>query len=255
MTANLMEDTARLILFTLVWTAVWVAPLPRLGLWAELVAGLVPFTAFGLRVFAGFFVGVPDDDPVRTAVSPLLDWINGREGFPPYAWVLDATVALGLVWLASAFDIARRSRIATVWIMPAVAVLALVSLGVYGLPIERLLAASISGPFLGLVAGSAIGAVIRWTPSPIPEDLRRRAAVLAILAVPTLAVVGTGALRLISGLPPEQASQTESTVALLAGAGAGLAGWVWGGFVRPRSRFLFAMAVGVATGAVVALYA
>ena len=104
-----MEDTARLILFTLVWTAVWVAPLPRLGLWAEVVAGFVPFTAFGLRVFAGFFVGVPAEDPVRSAVSPLLDWINGRAGVPPYAWLLDATIALGLVWLASAFDIRRRS--------------------------------------------------------------------------------------------------------------------------------------------------
>jgi hypothetical protein len=250
-----MEDTARLILFTLVWTAVWVARLPRLGRWAELVAGLVPFTAFGLRVFAGFFVGVPDEDPIRSAVSPLLDWINGRAGFPPYAWVLDTTITLGLAWLASAFDIPRRSRIATAWIVPAVAVLALVSLGVYGLPIERFLTASIPGPFLGLASGSIIGSVIRWTPSPIPEDLRRRAAVVAILTVPTLVVVGTGALRLISGLPPEHASQTESIVALLAGAGAALAGWAWGGFVRPRSRFLFAMAVGVAAGAVVALYA
>jgi hypothetical protein len=255
MTANLIEDTARLILFTLVWTAIWVAPLPRLGRWAELVAGLVPFTAFGLRVFAGFFVGVRDEDPVRSAVSPMLDWINGRAGFPPYAWVLDATIALGLVWLASAFDIPRRSRIATVAIMPAVAVLTLVSLAVYGLPIEQLLAASIPGPFLGLAAGSVIGGVIRWTPSPIPEDLRRRAAVVAILTVPTLVIVGTGALRLISRQPPEQASQTESIVALLSGASAGLAGWAWGGFERPRSRVLFAMTVGVAAGAVVALYA
>jgi hypothetical protein len=250
-----MDDTARLILFTLVWTAVWVAPLPRLGRLTELVAGLVPFTAFGLRVFAGFFVGVPDEDPVRSAVSPLLDWINGRAGFPPYAWVLDATIALGLVWLASAFDIPRRSRIATVAIMPAVAVLALVSLGGYGLPIERLLAASIPGPFLGLMAGSVIGAVIRWTPSSLPEDLRRRAAVLAILTVPTWVVVGTGALRLTSGLPPEHASQTESIVALVSGASAGIAGWAWGGFEHPRSRFLFAMVVGVSAGALVALSA
>lgn len=250
-----MEDNARLILFTLVWTTVWVAPLPRLGRWAELVAGLFPFTAFGLRVFAGFFVGVPDEDPVRLAVSPLLDWINGRAGFPPYVWVLDATVALGLVWLASAFDIPRRSRIATGWIMPAVAVPASVSLGVYGLPIERFLAANIPGPFLGLAAGCAIGAVIRWTPSPIPEDLRRRAAVLASLTVPAMVGVGTGALRLISGLPPEFGSQAESIVALVSGASAGLVGWARGGFELPRSRFLFAMVVGVAAGAVVALYA
>jgi hypothetical protein len=139
--------------------------------------------------------------------------------------------------------------------MPAVAVLALVSVRVYGLPIERFLAVSIPGPFLGLAAGSVIAAATRWTPSPIPEDLRRRAAVLAILTVPALVVVGTGALRLISGLPQEHASQSESIVALVSGASAGLVGWAWGGFERPRSRFLFAMAVGVATGAVVALYA
>ena len=66
-------DTLRLLLFTLVWTGVWCAPLPRLGTWAELVAGLVPFAAFGLRVFAGFFVGVPEEDRVRAAVSPLLN--------------------------------------------------------------------------------------------------------------------------------------------------------------------------------------
>ena len=77
-----MEDTPRLIFFTLLWTAAWVAPLPRLGRWAELVTGLIPFVAFGLRVFAGFFVGVPDADPVRAAVGPLLNWINGRAGGP-----------------------------------------------------------------------------------------------------------------------------------------------------------------------------
>jgi hypothetical protein len=99
-------------------------------------------------VFAGFFVGVPKNDPVRSLVRPFLDWINGRAGVPPYAWVLDATVALG-----------------------------------------------------------------------------------------------------------QHASQAESIVAVAAGASAAIAGWCLGGFVRPRSRFLVAMAVGVVTRAVVALYA
>jgi hypothetical protein len=245
----------RLILFTIGWTAVWVAPLPRLGRRAELVAGLIPFAAFGLRVFAGFFVGVPEDDPVRVAVSQLLDWINGRAGFPPYAWVLDATVALGLIWLASAFDIPRRSRIATAWIMPAGAALAWWSLRATGLPIERLLALRLPAPLLGLAAGSAIAAVIRWTPSPIPLEIRRRAAVVALLTVPAFVAIGTGLLRLVWILPTEHASQAESIVALAAGASAAIAGWCLGGFVQPRSRFLFAMAVGVVAGAVVAVYA
>ena len=44
-------------------------------------------------------------------------------------------------------------------------------------------------------------------------------------------------------------------MALVSGASAGIVGWAWSGFERPRSRFLFAMTVGVAAGAVVALYA
>ncbi len=73
--------------------------------------GLIPFVDFGMRVFAGFFVDVPEDDPVRSFARPLLDWVDGRAGFPPYQGVLDVTVALGLVWLASAFEMPRRSPI------------------------------------------------------------------------------------------------------------------------------------------------
>ena len=47
-------------------------------------------------------------------------------------------------------------------------------------------------------------------------------AVLAILTVPVLVIVDTGALRLIPGLSPEHASQAESIVALVSGASAGL---------------------------------
>jgi uncharacterized membrane protein YfcA len=66
---------------------------------------------------------------------------------------------------------------------------------------------------------------------------------------------GGGALQLIARLPPEYAAQAESIVALVSGSSAGLVGWARGGFERPRSRFLFAMAVGVAAGAVISLYA
>ena len=253
MTAS--AEIAKLFLFTLVWTAVWVAPLPKLGRRAELVVGLIPFVAFGLRVFAGFFVGVPDDDPVRSFVQPLLDWIDGRAGFPRYAWVLDGTVALGLVWLASAFEIPRRSRIATAWIMPSVAASAAWSLWATGLPIERLLALNIPAIPLACGVGCTLGALIRWTPSPIPDDLRKRAAIAAIVAIPTAVGIGIGALRLTSDLPDSRIAQAESVLALVAGTSAALSGWAWGGFTQPRSRFVYAMAVGVAAGALVALYA
>ncbi len=248
-------DTARLILFTLLWSAVWVAPLPRLAKWPELVLGLVPFAAFGLRVFAGFFVGVPATDRVRSAVGPLLDWIDGRAGFPPYDWVLDATVALGLAWLASAFDIPRRTRIATAWIMPAVAAASLASLAVTGLPVERWLASWLPAPLLAAAAGGAIAVVIRWTPSPIPVGMRRRAALVALLAVPAAATVGILALGPVRRVPAEQVAQADSTVALATGAAAAVAGLTSGGFEWLRSRWLFAMAVGVAAGAVVAMAA
>ena len=94
-------ETVRLLLFTTLWTAIWAAPLPKLSRRVELVAGLIPFAAFGLRVFGACFIGVPADDPVRMAVAPLVDWINGSAGPVPFQWLLDVTVAIGLVWFAS----------------------------------------------------------------------------------------------------------------------------------------------------------
>jgi len=253
-----MTDAAemtQLVFFTLVWTVVWVAPLPLLGRWTELILGLIPFAAFGMRVFAGFFVGVPEDDPVRSFARPLLDWVDGRGGFPPYQGVLDVTVAVGLVWLASAFEIPRRSRIATAWIMPVVAAGASWSLWATGLPVERLLAEHVPAGALACAVGGTLGAVILWTPSPIPAGLRQRAAVVAATAIPAAAGIGIGMARLASDLPRSHLAQVESLLALAAGAAAALAGWRWGGFRHPRSRFVFAMAIGVAAGALVSLYA
>ncbi len=119
-------ETFRLVFFTTLWTAIWAAPLPQLPRRVELVAGLIPFAAFGLRVFGACFIGVATDDPVRMAVAPLVEWINGASGTVPFQWVLDVTVAIGLVWFASIANIPRRWRLATIWVMPAVAVASLV---------------------------------------------------------------------------------------------------------------------------------
>jgi len=256
---NVAAEMTQLLLFSVVWTAVWVAPLPRLGRWTELTVGLIPFTAFGLRVFAGFFVGVPADDPVRSCAGPLIDWVDGRAGFPPYLppyqGVLDLTVALGLVWLGSAFRIPRRSRIATAWILPAVAAAAAGSLWATGLPIERLLAEHVPAAALACAVGGTLGAVILWTPSPLPAGLRQRAAIMALVTIPVAAGIGIAVSQLAAGLPRPHLAQVESLLALAAGASAALAGWRWGGFRRLRSRFVYALSVGVAAGALVALYA
>jgi len=79
-----LMDTIRLLLFTTVWTAIWAAPLPKLSRRVELVAGLIPFAAFGLRVFASCFIGVPADDPVRMAVAPLVDWVLEKRAASPF---------------------------------------------------------------------------------------------------------------------------------------------------------------------------
>jgi hypothetical protein len=118
-------ETFRLLVFTTLWTAIWEAPLPKLSRRVELVTGLIPFAAFGLRVFGACFIGVPADDSVRVAVAPLVDWINGVSGVVPFQWVLDITVAIGLVWFASLANISRRWRLATIWVMPAVALVSL----------------------------------------------------------------------------------------------------------------------------------
>lgn len=241
----------RLILFTLLWTAVWVAPVPRLTPRVELAAGLIPFVAFGLRVFAGFFVGVPDDDAVRTAVAPLLAWVTDDAGPVPYAVVLDTTVAIGLVWFASAFDIPRESRVATAWIMPAVAVASLASLWATGGPLEATLAARLPAPVIAALLGAALAAALRWTPGPLPLPLRRRAAAVAAITVPLAATLGSLVLLLVGDLPRERAAAAASIVALVTGTAAGLTARASGTLTRPRSRWLFALAVGVAAGAAV----
>jgi len=43
----------------------------------------------------------------------------------PFQWVLDVTVAIGLVWCVSIANIPRQWRLATIWAMPAVALASL----------------------------------------------------------------------------------------------------------------------------------
>jgi len=94
----------------------------------RLIAGLIPFTALGLRVFGACFIGVPTDDPVRIAVAPVVDWVNGGSGVIPFQWVIDSTLAIGLAWLVSIGTIPWRWMLATIWVMPAVALASLMSL-------------------------------------------------------------------------------------------------------------------------------
>lgn len=243
-----------LMLFTAIWTAVWLAPLPKLSRRAELAAGLIPFLAFSLRVFAGFFAGVPADDAIKTAVQPLLDWVNGQTGLVSYQVVLDATVTLGLVWLATAFGIPRQSRIATAWIMPAVAGLSLLSLQRSGEPLERLLSHHLPAVVLGAAAGGMIAAVIRFTPSPLAQAHRQQAALCSLVTVPTAVALAAAIRWLVGSQPAGQAAQVESLISLAAGIAVGSVGCCWGGFTRTRSRLLFGMAIGVAAGGIVKLY-
>lgn len=166
--------------------------------------------------------------------------------------MLDATVAIGLVWFAVAFEIPRKSRVATAWIMPAVALASLASVALTGRPLEQVLAAHLPAALLGALLGGCIAAVIAWTPGDIPATLRHRAAVVAGAATPAAAGIGTAVLWFTSPLPVERQAAVASVVSLATGVFAGLVAWLACGFTRSRSRWLFAMAVGVAAGAAVA---
>lgn len=252
MSVMIVMETARLLLFVTLWTVIWAAPLPRLSRRGELAAGLIPFVAFGLRVFAGFFVGVPADDPMRIAVRPVLDWVNDTSHALPYQWVLDGTVAIGLIWLTSAFDIPRVSRLATIWIMPVVAIASIASVQLTGLPLERVQVARIPAPLVGLAAGGIIGGIIAWTPGPLEPLLRRKAACAAIVIAPLATAIGGMLLGFSTTRAGGEASAVESVIALATGSTAGVAALLIVRFQSLRSRLLFALAVGVAVGAIVA---
>ncbi|MDO7714737.1 MAG: hypothetical protein MUP93_07655, partial [Pirellulales bacterium] len=142
-------ETVQLILFTVIWTGIWAFPLKPLPRTFELIAGLIPFCAFGLRVFAGFFVTVPHGDPVGDCVRPLTDWVLGA-GSPSYQLVLDGTIAVGLLWFAQAFHIPWHSRLATSWIFPAVAAASIATFPLTGLPLQEYLANKVPTPVLAL---------------------------------------------------------------------------------------------------------
>ncbi|MFM8579634.1 MAG: hypothetical protein ACKOCN_12675 [Planctomycetaceae bacterium] len=72
-------ETIRLLLFTTLWTAIWAPPLPKLSRRVELVVGLIPFAAFGLRVFGVCFALVTWPHDVLPATLSLV-----RDGCRPY---------------------------------------------------------------------------------------------------------------------------------------------------------------------------
>jgi hypothetical protein len=51
---SVLRNSARPVPFTVPWTVIWAAGLPRLSRPAELAACLSPFAAYGLQLFGGF---------------------------------------------------------------------------------------------------------------------------------------------------------------------------------------------------------
>lgn len=159
-----MVDTpAYLVGATAVWTAVWVAAPRRLSERAELAAGLIPFALFGLRVFAGFFVDVPDEDPVARALAPLLDVVRGGA----YQVAIDAAAAVGIAWVVSVLDLPRRTRLVTAWLLPAICVVGLA----VGDPAE--LWRGRLGPWAGVLAAVVLATFALVTPSDVDRKSRR----------------------------------------------------------------------------------
>ena len=246
-------ETLQLILFTALWTGIWVLPLRPLPRTLEIVAGLLPFCAFGLRVFAGFFTTVPHGDPVGDCVRPLTDWVNGA-GNPSYQLVLDGTVAVGLLWFAEAFHIPRRSRLATAWVLPAIATASIATVTITGLPLQEYLATKVPTPILALALALLLSAILWWTPGPHSTATRRSAAIALISIIPMAVIILILVTPLVIHVSPNQQAQARSLLTLGAGSITALIGYHVNPFRANRSRLLFALVVGVSVGAVGALY-
>ena len=118
-----------------------------------------------------------------------------------------------------------------------------------------MLAAQLPAAVLAALLGGCIAAVVAWTPSDVPAGVSRRAALVALVVTPIAAGIGAAVLGYLGPLTSERRAAAESVMALATGAVAALVAWYACGFTRPRSRWLFAMAIGVAAGAALAVRA
>ena len=246
-------EIIHLVCFTVIWTITWVIPLKPLPRALEVATGIFPFGAFGLRVFAGFFAGVPHGDPIGDYARPLTDWVNGT-GNPPYQLVLDTTVALGLLWFAATFHIPWRSRIATAWVLPAVAALSIASLLAENLSLQDYLATRLPAPALALTLSLALGVIMRWTPGPHTTTTRQAAAITMIIIIPVATFFLALLTPVITYMPPSQQAQVRSLLTLGAGFVTAAVGYRFNPFTASRSRLLFALVVGASAGATGSLY-
>ena len=245
-------DTAQLIIFTAIWTFIWTLPTRNVSRLFELIIGLLPFFAFGLRVFTGFFAGVPPDDPVRDFVAPLPDWVNGG-GILSFQCVLDVAVAVGLFWFAAAFNIPRQSRLATAWIIPAIAATNCLTLYASGLPIENFFARALPSPVLNFAVAGLLCAIIRWTPGPLTTDTRQKAALFILVTLPVASSLMLLWSPLVDSLPTRHQAQATSLLTLTAGSIVAVAAYQCHVFTATRSKLLFALIAGVSVGALASL--
>jgi len=246
-------DTLHLVFFTVIWTGIWVLPLKPLPPILELAAGLIPFCAFGLRVFAGFFTTVPPGDPIQSYVKPITDWVNGA-GYPSYQSVLDATVAIGLIWFAQAFHIPWRSRFATAWIFSVVAAASIAVHSMTGLPFPEYLATRLPTPIIAFFLSLIISSLLWWTPGPHTSTTRRRAVYAIIGLIPSATIFLILITPLFIHVSPYQLAQAKSLLSLGVGSLTALLGYNLNPFRETRSRLLFSLVVGVSVGAVGGLH-
>ena len=191
-----------------------------------------------------FFTTVPHGDPVGDCVRPLTDWVNGA-GNPSYQLVLDGTVAVGLLWFAGAFHIPRRSRLATAWVLPAIATASIATDTITGLPLQEYLATKVPTPILALALALLLSAILWWTPGPHSTATCRSAAIALISIIPMAVIILILVTPLVIRVSPNQQAQARSLLTLGAGSITALIGYHVNPFRANRSRLLFALVVGV----------
>jgi len=178
---------------------------------------------------------------VAAQIAPLLSVIAS----PAYQVVLDLSVIAGLAWAAAAFDLPRKTRVATAWLIPAAFVASLWS--------ERHTDAAVEaiGWYAGPLAGAALAGLVLVIPSELEMPRRGRLATALAAAITAASLVlfslHFAMARFVATPWPNWLWPT--TVMVVAAIASALAGWSVGR-LRWRSRALLGGVVAVVAGAI-----
>ena len=157
-------DGARLVLFTLLWTAAWILAPRKLDMPVLVILAGFATVVFALRVFAQFFIGVTEDQ-VPSAVFGFTQFLLGRGEEPGtttiwFQLLVDVAATAGLVWAAAAFGLSQRVRIITAPIIAIAGIGSLIGLAASKAEVTSPMMQFLSVVDLTLLIGAVAGLVL-----------------------------------------------------------------------------------------------